>query len=220
MTISKFSKVLKNDCGAVLVEVSLLLPLLLLLTFGIVEGGYIFYQANGTQKATQLGARFAATRPMIATGFTSGTNDCMSSAAQEDIGTNCATVPPANLQSVTCSKTMLTGCDDAKLTVILNKMKSVYPFIEDNDLFITYEGTGLGFVGRGKPVPAITVELRGVEYDYIAIGHLLNFSGVDLGSAFKINNVQTTVIGEDIGEGSGGLGGGTGTGMGMGMGGT
>lgn len=191
----------KDESGSALVEFSMLIGFLLFMTFGILEGGYIFYQVNGAQKATQTAARYAATRPpvvknmdeCVSTGGTGGTN----------AGIDCS-VFAGNFDSVTCyyPDGDTADCDLANFTPVRNKMKDVFPFIKDENIFITYEGTGLGYVGRGRPVPAITVELRNIQYNYIVIGQLLQMRGASIGTAFKINNVQTTVIGEDIGEGA------------------
>lgn len=191
---------LKDNSGSTLVEFSLLLPLILILTFGIIEGGYIFYQVNGAQKATQMAARIAATRPPVATNL----NECASTAdtSNTNAGVNCSTLPAADLITTTCSKNQTTNCENDKRLEILNKIQSAYPFVTDDNLFITYEGTGLGYVGRGKPVPAITVELRNINYDFIMIGVIIQGLGGNLGEVFKIDKTQTTVIAEDMGQGA------------------
>ena len=202
MTRKILSKFVKNQRGAALIEFAFVIPFLLLTTFTIVEGGYIFYQANGTQKATQLGARVAATRPAVAIDM----DDCVTENGTDTDGLNagvdCSTL--TNFGKIECAYDPIDAakCDATNFKRIRDTMVNAYPFIEDDSIFITYEGTGLGYVGRGKPVPAITVELRNVQYEYIAIGHLLNYWNVDLGTSFKINNIQTTVIGEDIGDGA------------------
>lgn len=189
----------RDESGSTLVEFSLLLGFLLFATFGIVEGGYIFYQVNGAQKATQAAARYAATRPAVANNL----NECVTTSAISgvDAGTDCSTIG-GTYDKVVCEYANLSSdCDISLFTPIRDEMKAVFPFIKDENIFITYEGTGLGYVGRGKPVPAITVELRNIQYNYVVLGQLMNWQGSDIGTAFNISNVQTTVIGEDIGEG-------------------
>lgn len=58
--ISKITASWKNTRGQALVEFALILPLLLLLMFGIIEFGRAFFQKNITINAAREGARFAA----------------------------------------------------------------------------------------------------------------------------------------------------------------
>src|SRR5687767_13989137 len=61
----------RSECGAAGVEFALIFPLLLLLTFGIIEFGLVMIQMTMLEKATQLGARKAVTwdpvAPILAT---------------------------------------------------------------------------------------------------------------------------------------------------------
>jgi Flp pilus assembly protein TadG len=50
----------RRERGASLVEFALLLPLLVLLVFGIIEFGWLFGQFNDVRHGTREGARFAA----------------------------------------------------------------------------------------------------------------------------------------------------------------
>ncbi|NNC36212.1 MAG: hypothetical protein EX271_11845 [Acidimicrobiales bacterium] len=192
----------RDKSGSTLVEFSLLLGFLLFTTFGIVEGGYIFYQVNGAQKATQAAARYAATRPPVAKNL----NECVTSGSLPSVnaGTDCSLLTGVSYDKVVCQYTgaETSDCSQANFLPIRDQMKAVFPFIEDENIWITYEGTGLGYIGRGKPVPAITVELRNIQYSYVVLGQLMRWQGSDIGTAFNISNVQTTVIGEDIGEGA------------------
>ena len=53
-------------------------------------------------------------------------------------------------------------------------------------------GAGLGFVGRGAPVPMVTVRLTGMTYDFIAIDDLLGFG------AITMPGFDATLVGEDL----------------------
>jgi Flp pilus assembly pilin Flp len=194
MMKNHFLNTLKDKSGASLVEFSLLLVLLMLLTFSIVDGGYLMYQFNSAQKATQVGARYAATRaPVVIM-----TSDCMVGSGTATAGTDCLDIAGNDTWSETCKLgSSGTTCDNDARLAILNEMQRIYPNIKDENLEVTFSGTGLGYVGRGKPVPAITVTLRGLQYNYVAVGQILNFDSV-----LNINTTQSTIIGEDLGEGS------------------
>ena len=57
--------------GASAAEFAMVLPLLLLLIFGIIDGGRFLWAMNRAQKATQSGARFAAVTDMVPAGLAS-----------------------------------------------------------------------------------------------------------------------------------------------------
>jgi len=175
-----------------LVELSLLMPVLLTITFGIIEGGYILYQQHQAQMATQLGARYAATRPAVVPGL----EDC-GVTTSADAGTDCIDVAGSTSWSVTCQNGGGAGCDGTAMANVLAEMQRVFPDIDSSNLTIVFSGTGLGFVGRGRPIPAITIRLENLEYNYVALGHLVN-----LGSVLNLDNAETTTIAEDISDGN------------------
>lgn len=185
---------LKDTAGSSMIEFSLLMGLLMLFTFSIVDGGYIMYQFNSAQKATQMGARVAATRSPVVTGL----NDCgVANINNVFAGTDCSEVPGSDSWSVVCTSSGGAQCDAAARARVLAEMQRVYPSIDDSNLVITFSGVGLGYVGRAVPIPAVTVQLQNIQYNYVAVGQLLNF-----GTVLNFNTTQTTVIAEDLGEGA------------------
>ncbi|KAA3638661.1 MAG: pilus assembly protein [Armatimonadetes bacterium] len=50
----------RSDAGAALVEFAIILPLVVLLFFGIIESSWAFYQANDVRHGAREGARLAA----------------------------------------------------------------------------------------------------------------------------------------------------------------
>jgi len=192
--VKKRTDILDNEDGSTLVEFSLLMGLIFLLTFGIVEAGYIYYQFNSAQKATQIGARYASTHASILPGM----EDC--GVTTSDVaGTDCVDLTEDHMFTpITCSFDTGGQCDATAWDAIFDVMNEVYPNLEKANVDITYSPTGLGFVGRGRPVPAITVTLKNLSYNYIAVGALVN---TDLGSALNFNTTNTTIIAEDIKEG-------------------
>lgn len=51
--------------GAVMIELALVLPLILLLFLGAIHFGYLFYLYNGLEKSVRDGARYAASRTYV-----------------------------------------------------------------------------------------------------------------------------------------------------------
>ena len=183
-----------NIVGAALVEFSLLLPLIMIMTTGLVEVSYVLYQFNSAQKATQIGAQFASTRDSVVTGIT----DC-GVATTLEAGTNCEDVAGASSWTITCNGGAGGGnCNATTMAEIFAKMQAVYPQIELANMRIEFSGTGLGFVGRGRPVPAITVTLENLQYDYIAFGQILGLQN----TSKLLTKARTTVIAEDLKDGA------------------
>lgn len=186
-----FKNILEDKIGGALVEMALVLPILLSVTFGICEFGYVLFQNNSAQKATQIGARYAATRAPVIDNLTA----CFVSTTGESAGTDCVDVPNYDTYSETCP-----GSGDCNALVyadVLARMQTVYPAVKAANLEITYTSTGLGYVGRNRPVPAITVRIKDLEYSFIALNSLANLT-----TALKLDTAQTTVIAEDLGNGA------------------
>lgn len=68
---------LQRESGVAMVEFAIVLPLLILILFGITELGRALYQENTLDKAVNTGARYLARMPDIATfDDHTGTGDC------------------------------------------------------------------------------------------------------------------------------------------------
>jgi Flp pilus assembly protein TadG len=56
----------RRQAGAVIIELALLAPLLVMLVLGAIHFGYLFYLYNSLEKCVRDGARYAATRTFVA----------------------------------------------------------------------------------------------------------------------------------------------------------
>lgn len=157
--------------GATAAEFAMVLPVLMLLIFGTIDGGRFLWKLNVEEKATQEGARFAAVTNMVPSGLatykfptgsgvTPGTPvpktifDSVTCGAREDSGQ-----PGCALASVGPSP----GYDGTALANIGDRMRRIDPAITNNDFTVTYRNVGLGYAGNpyGPDVaPEITVTLR------------------------------------------------------------
>jgi hypothetical protein len=165
---------LRDDAGASLVEFLLIIPLLLAMTFSVVDMGVLMWQWNQAAKATQFGARFAAMNNPVATNMNLFTNPGDSDTSF--VGMAC--VDPAtgarrmdlSGQPLCPDRTSVctsTGCtngitaDAAAFTAVANEMRNWLPILAPENLRITYSTIGLGFVDRPGGAPmAVTVSLR------------------------------------------------------------
>lgn len=58
---SSIRRILRGEQGATTLELALLLPVLMLLVFGLIEIGYMYFASASMDKAAQAGARVAVT---------------------------------------------------------------------------------------------------------------------------------------------------------------
>ncbi len=157
--------------GSTAAEFTMVLPLLLILIFGIIDGGRYMWTVNRAQKAVQVGARFAVVTNTVPSGlqeysFVSDTNPPGSPipasafgsiTCQESGGTatcSCTASP--------CSDDMVGDADTNAFEAIANRMRDIYPDLVNENVTIRYEGVGLGFAGNphGSDVSAlVTVEM-------------------------------------------------------------
>lgn len=186
-------------------EFALVLPLLLILLLGIIDGGRFLFEVNQAQKATQVGARMlAVTSPLAA-----GLSEADYAGFAKDDGTKLAsgdTIPLEALGTILCTSEECTcettPCPDLGefastqfTNVLLARMQQINPRIEADNIEVRYSGAGIGSAGDlivsgptkgGSPppeqmevAPMITVSLTGMQFRPVT---LLALATVDLPS--------------------------------------
>lgn len=168
------SKLHRDLSGASTAEFAIVLPLLLILLFGIIDGGRFMWEYNRAEKATQMGARFAAVTAPVASGITSA----------DFTGVTCSTpllpgerVCASAMPEVTCddSACSCSGCpaglpgtyDGAAFTNIVTRIQRFEPDVNAGNVEVIYRGSGLGYAGdpTGPDVsPLVTVRLSGLQF--------------------------------------------------------
>lgn len=208
----------RSDAGASAAEFALVLPLLLLLLFGVIDAGRFMWDMNRAEKATQVGARVAiVTTPvssdLINARYANTTVNGVTIKAGE-------LIPAAALDNLVCTSSGCTcepaggqcptqnGAVDSTTfnDVIVARMQAIMPDIDASNVKVTYSGSGFGFAtatsgtsgtggggGSGSSgamdiSPLITVSLNDVEFHPITT---LLFGTIDLPQA------QTTLTAED-----------------------
>lgn len=180
-------RVMRDTRGSGAVEFALVLPVLLFFLFAIIDVGRLYYVVNESEKATQMGARFAIVTdtipPKIADADYVGAVACADPANPGGYKT-CKTgdyiTNPAALATVTCLSTgctpsanvMNTGAFDRLVT----RMRAFNPAITAANVAISFRGSGLGYAGdtTGMDViPLVTVELRNTTFRPITFLSLL-----------------------------------------------
>lgn len=177
-----------DKSGAVMIEYTLVFVMLMVLTFGLIEFGAAFHQYNAAETATGAGARYVATRGPVVTGIA----DCGVNTSA-NAGTPCASVAGSSAWTITCNAGAPSGaCQATVLNGLVARMQQFAPEIQAQNVQVVLRGSGLGYVGRGSPVPFVTVRLTGMTYNFIAIDDLLGFGAVTM------PGFDSTLVGEDL----------------------
>jgi hypothetical protein len=192
-------KLIHDREGASAVEFALLLPLLLLLLFGIIDAGRWMWALNQQEKAAQMGARMAVVTNAIAPGIASsylgvdgltqgdlipassfGKISCTSS------GCSCATTPcPA-----------LGTADSVAFNNLVARMQNFLPELTAANVAVEYSTSGLGFAGNPNGpdlVPLVTVKI-GSPATPVRFNPITSF----LLATMDMPTVTTTLTAEDL----------------------
>lgn len=177
--------------GSTTVEFVLLLPLLLILIFGVMDIGGYAWQLNLNSKAVQFGTRLAVVTGPVATGLT--TETYVAKVVGGTTLTQGDTIPAAALPVMTCTSTdstclscTLTNClrDAAAFTRIVTRMQGIAPTIQAANVTVEYRGSGLGYAGdpNGMEIaPLTTIRLTNVNYKPI-MGLIFGSQGITMPS--------------------------------------
>ena len=186
---------LKCRRGATMVETTLTLLLMLGITFGIIEFANALWQWNTAEKATKVGARLAATADPVAQGLK--TFDCATSTIV--LGTSCKDVSAATFGTIVCSGATAScgggyAYSSTAMAVIVTGMQAIFPRIQTANVVVEYRDVRLGFAGRGRAVPVITVRLTGMTYTFTAIDNLYGLGPI------AMPDFRATLTGEDLSD--------------------
>jgi Flp pilus assembly protein TadG len=187
----------RDDGGATLVEATLVFPMVMILTFGLVEFGHALWEYHAVEKATAIGARHAATRGPLVAQLADGAHDCfVANPGSVPAGTACSDPAIPAGAPITCSAGS-GPCSSAVRSAMLAEMRRIAPFLTDANVQIEVSPSKMGFIGRGRAIPLITVRTTGLTYDFVAIDDLLGLG------ALTMPGFASTLPAEDQQEGPG-----------------
>jgi hypothetical protein len=179
-----------RDCrGASAAEFALVLPLLILLLFGIIDTGRFFWELNRSEKATQMGVRMAVvTTPvspeLVEASFVDGTTKSGDLIPAEALGTIRCTSTACTCEAEPCPSGFGGDVDTDAFDVIADRMAQMNPLIAPENVEVRYSGSGFGYAGDADEImdvqPLVTVSVNRMRFSPIA---LLGFAGWDLPEA-------------------------------------
>lgn len=164
---------IRDQRGASAAEFALVLPLLLLLLFGVIDAGRFMWEYNRAEKATQMGVRYAVVTDPVLPVLASYSFAVDGGVIAGD------PVPAALFDRAVCDNTSCTctassggfcsaaGYNGTAFANLVARMSAMYPAIDAEHVLIEYRNVGLGYSGdpNGPDVaPLVTVELRNMNF--------------------------------------------------------
>lgn len=186
--IKKFTR---SRIGTTSVEFAIVTSAFLLILFGIIDFGRLFWVWNSAAQATERGARLAVVSDMVPSGLANF--DCL--VAANGNGALC----PINAVSPNPVICTVNGCngygpmDINAFNNIVTEMQRYSDAIQPANVQIEYRHIGLGLSGNpfGSDIaPMVTVRLQGMVFDFVVPG----FSGL---TSINMPSFVTTLTGED-----------------------
>ncbi|MDH3231073.1 MAG: pilus assembly protein [Alphaproteobacteria bacterium] len=171
----------REEDGAFLIEFGLTFPVLILLSFGLLEFSLVVFDYQRAAEATRRGVRLAIIQEPIPN--TTGLNP-------PDEGVPATTIVcTAPLGTVTCDGGSPSANADALWADLLTEMRQAYPTLTDANVAVTFEGTMVGDPDDvGGVFPLVTVALVDVGHEMM-VGQLI---GID---RIPFPDFKATVLG-------------------------
>lgn len=176
-----FRSLLADRRAASAAEFAMVLPLFIILLFGIIDAGRYMWSVNRAEKAAQMGVRTAVVTDYVSSSI--GDNyvgQCSTPLGQGD------PIPVDCFDPITCSgsgnsATCTEGtANTTAFNRVLDRMQLMMPEIAANNVQIIYSPAGLGYAGdpNGPDLaPLVTVRLHGLSFNPIVT---LAFANVGL----------------------------------------
>jgi Flp pilus assembly pilin Flp len=210
----------RDDGGAAMVEFTLVAVLLFAVTFGIVEFGLVLFNWTLSEKATERGTRLAVVRPALAASVPEFYERDPAATPLPRFGTPCndpsgpcLAVPRRECVLSVANGSQIGGaCDGSAAAVaarneIIGQMRALSPLAlrvgGAGQIAFVYDDAGLGFLG-GPYVPAVTVEVQNVPFQFLVLGPLVRLLGGAFTDTITMPTMRTTAIGEDLNVGENG----------------
>lgn len=183
MTFPRLRTLIRDSRGATLIEFTLVVTILLSVTFAVVEFALAMWQYNAATKAAYDGVRYAVqSDPVISeiTDYNAVVDDGLSPGQSLDLNTLPAFTVRCTSGSCTCTSgncstigglTYDATAFDAIVAAVARHLAFVAPDTVADHVFVEYTHVGQGFAGRPGPdiVPLVTVGLTGLNYQFIAM---------------------------------------------------
>jgi hypothetical protein len=179
--MNAIKRFLHDEDGAFIVEFGIAFPVLILLSFGLLEFSLVVFDYQRAAEATRQGVRSMILNPSIpntATLLEGSVITCTSTGGT----VSCTGGSPS-------TSTNPEHTADYQFQRLLHDMQGIYPTLVEENIIVVYEGTNVGSPGEsGGILPLVTLKLTGVRHDMI-VGHLIGIPYIEF------PDFKTTVLG-------------------------
>ena len=159
---------LADEDGAFIVEFGIAFPVLILLSFGLLEFSLVVFDYQRAAEATRAGIRQTILYTPIAN----------TGAIDESTVITCY----STLGTVQCDGGVPNDTADEHFQFLLDEMQGIYPTLTAENIVIIYQGTDVGDVdSTGGIFPLVTLQLQGVKHDMI-VGHIIGIETIEFPS--------------------------------------
>ena len=211
--VTSFVRLLKQERGSVLVEYTVVFPLLALTALGTVDVAYLMFEHAVANKATYFGARLAVVSNPVAQNITDFSTlytatqqaninlPCFdpSSVSSYSATGNCPSAFAVSCTSTACNPTTY-GFDPSAFTAIYNKMATIFPDLQASEVTVSYAVNGTGYIGRPGGLPmSVTVSIN-KDHTMFFMGALLTFFGGPNWFGSLLPASSTTLPSESMGD--------------------
>lgn len=199
----------KDDRGATLAELAILLPVFLLLFFGLIDFGRMSAEYVMANKAMYQAARIAAVRPAACPGvpLTNIRGSVPTGTVPPRFGTLCSA--GATVCASPAPATCLGNTTNATVSEIWTAINPMLPSGSTAaNLRFRYEyDQNLGFLG-GPYVPVVTVELQNLNFQFVTplagLAALAGATGSGPSNTVTFPAMSTSLPAEDLAQGDAG----------------
>lgn len=174
-------RLVRSDIGSTAAEFGIVLPVLIAFLLGTIDVGRFLWTYNRAEKATQMGARYAAVTGLVASGLSSyratdhgvSQGDPIPTSEFNNGTAGNAVTCTATASTTTCTCDSGATCptlgtaDNAQFNRILARMQRFYPGIAAQNVILQYGRSGIGFSGDPNGpdiVPMVTIKLTGMKF--------------------------------------------------------
>ena len=180
----------RNEDGAFIIEFAITFPVLILLSFGLLEFSLVVFDYQRAAEATRRGVRVAIIQAPIP-----NTAALLPPEPGGAPGSYIVCTAPGGV--VECTGGSPSANADALFASMLAEMKEIFPSLTSENVVITFEGTNVGEEGEvGGVFPLVTLQLVDVAHEMI-VGNLIgvaripfpDFKATVLGNGKWVNTV-------------------------------
>lgn len=180
----------KQQKGAAMVEMAVVIMLFIVLVFGILEFAWMVFEWSKQVEATRAGARYAIVHTPACNIYDAESGPKAPPACTGGPLGDCATA--GAVASINCGGQSEGGCPG-----IVATMQSMMPRITGANVDVTYECAGTGYSEAFRPIVNVTVEASEVQHP-LFFGWMIVGAGEGEGGTVTIPAFATTRLGEDL----------------------